>query len=60
MISAQVLHPLLHSQVLIKETAPPVVGAAQSRQEPGRGEPGKLNWDVESRIGTRFISFRTY
>lgn len=57
---SQVLHPVLHSQVPIEETAPPIVGGAQSRQEPGRSKSRKLNWEVESRIGTRLISFRAY
>lgn len=44
------------------ETAPPI-GAVESGQEPGRGEPGQTELGtrpVKDRIGTRVISFRVY
>lgn len=49
---AQVCHPLLYPQVPTKETAPPI-GAVESGQEQGRGEPGQTtgNSATEGRAG---------
>lgn len=46
LILPQVHYHLLHPQVQTKETVPPI-GAVESGQEPGRGEPGQTEWTLK-------------